>query len=219
MINIPHFNFPLYGIIIIISLMVGFIFVYKYLKRSNVSFEVSMITYTFSLIFMFLFAVLLTLVVEHKLGLSSMGAAAGVIVSLFILDILYVNERKIINKCYLLLLPLLYGLSKIGCLLAGCCHGYIYDGILSLKYGDNYYFPTQGLESILFIFIFFYLYKNESKRCIYSKTFIICGIVKFLLDYTRYTHIGVVLSVNQILCLISCVIGIILLFKEKKNMI
>ena len=46
---------------------------------------------------------------------------------------------------------------------------------------------------------------------------IISGIAKFSLDFFRNSHIGLVLSVNQLLCLLFIAIGIISLLKKRKE--
>lgn len=54
-------------------------------------------------------------------------------------------------------IPLGHGIGRIGCLMAGCCHGMEYDGFLAVYYPnslaglppDQGYFPVQALECIL----------------------------------------------------------------------
>lgn len=54
------------------------------------------------------------------------------------------------------MLPLGHALGRIGCVLAGCCHGMAYDGFLALRYPNSVlglppeqgYFPVQILEAV-----------------------------------------------------------------------
>lgn len=58
-------------------------------------------------------------------------------------------------------IPLGHAIGRIGCVLAGCCHGFAYDGPLALYYPHSLagvspqqgYFPVQPLESLVNITI------------------------------------------------------------------
>lgn len=53
--------------------------------------------------------------------------------------------------------PLGHAIGRIGCVMAGCCHGFAYDGPLALYYPNSVaglspqqgYFPVQPLESVV----------------------------------------------------------------------
>lgn len=59
-------------------------------------------------------------------------------------------------------IPLGHAIGRIGCLMAGCCHGMEYDGIFAVHYPQSVlglsphqgYFPVQPLESVLNLAIF-----------------------------------------------------------------
>ncbi len=71
-------------------------------------------------------------------------------------------------------IPLGHAVGRIGCLLAGCCHGMEYSGPLAVFYPDSLaglspeqgYFPVQLLEAILNVGIFLILnqYQKRAKR-------------------------------------------------------
>lgn len=69
-------------------------------------------------------------------------------------------------------IPLGHAIGRIGCVMAGCCHGFVYDGPFALYYSNSVsglpphqgYFPVQPLESIINIGICLLLLKLD-KRC------------------------------------------------------
>lgn len=71
-------------------------------------------------------------------------------------------------------IPLGHAIGRVGCVLAGCCHGFPYSGPFALYYpqslvglpADQGYFPVQPLESLVNILICFFLtwYKKYAKR-------------------------------------------------------
>lgn len=94
-------------------------------------------------------------------------------------------------------IPLGHAIGRIGCVMAGCCYGFAYDGPLALYYPhsvsglspDQGYFPVQPLESILNIGICLLLLKLE-KRC--NKPFQllfsylgIYAVCRFALEFLR----------------------------------
>lgn len=71
------------------------------------------------------------------------------------------------------LLPMGHAIGRIGCLLAGCCYGFAYDGPLCVYYpsspvglpAEQGYFPVQLLEAAINVVLcVFLLRKAEKKR-------------------------------------------------------
>lgn len=160
------------------------------------------------------------------MGLSSYGSLLGIIVVVFIFSKQF--KRPLKDMFYIILpaIPLIYGVGKIGCFLAGCCYGFEYSGPLSITYNYSLdapngvsLFPVQILETIVFIFIFIYLFitvkKDKTNKNLIGKTFIMCGLAKFLLDYFRVNHTGQVISINQVVSIIFILIGIFLIYKNR----
>lgn len=159
------------------------------------------------------------------IGLSSMGGLVGMYIGVLLSSVVHCNygeTRVMIENCTFTL-PLMYSISKIGCLFAGCCHGIEYNGFLSLHYinakGEEMtVFPVQLIETIVFFIIFvvgIVLYKMHSRKSLYM-TFGLSVSAKFMLDFFRESHNGKVLSLNQILCivLIAAAIGIYWIYKR-----
>ena len=119
----------------------------------------------------------------------------------------------------------MYGISKIGCFLAGCCYGIKYNGPLSITYKYSLsapknisLLPIQIIETITFILIYLYISKKKKEnKNIIGITLLLCGLSKFLLDYLRMNHIDKILTVNQIVSIPFIIIGLILYFKEKSE--
>jgi len=160
-------------------------------------------------------------------GFSSFGSLIGAI--LMIILFAFQSRKKIIELLYVFITvtPLMYSIGKIGCFIAGCCRGIEYNGIgkVIYKYGYNAtglsYFPIQLIESIIFMIIFIFLYnihnKNRFNKKVLGISFIICGFLKFILDFLRLDHNGKIISNNQIFCIIFVIVGIIMYIKNNNK--
>lgn len=228
---------PLYGIFIIIAILSGLLVVFKNAKHLNLKTEeiIGLLVYIgLGAIFGAKYFTFLTnpkrfngIFEFTKVGLSSYGAVIGIIILLFLFSKQYKKSFK--NLIYILLpsIPLMYGIGKIGCFLAGCCYGIEYNGPLSVSYNYSYsapkgisLFPIQLLESIIFIAIFIYTYNKIIKRkpnnIIVGQTFVICGVSKFSLDYLRMSHMGKLFSINQLVSVAFILIGLFLILNHAK---
>lgn len=69
-------------------------------------------------------------------------------------------------------IPLGHGIGRIGCIMAGCCHGMEYTGPLAIYYPNSVtglspeqgYFPVQGLEALLNVGVCLFLIWYERRR-------------------------------------------------------
>lgn len=94
-------------------------------------------------------------------------------------------------------LPLGHALGRIGCVLAGCCHGMPYDGFLALRYPNSVlglppeqgYFPVQLLETAANVGICAVLLLLDQKaRRAWDLTLwylLLYGIVRFGTEFLR----------------------------------
>ena len=89
-----------------------------------------------------------------------------------------------------------------------------YTGVLNVRYEAGSaselatgVFPVQIIETIIFISIYFVI--NKIKKNIVTITLLLSVSAKFILDFLRYSHIGKILSFNQIVCLIIAVVCIL----------
>lgn len=148
-------------------------------------------------------------------GLSSMGGLAGMYAaSLFVALVKrkYGETGVLMQNCTFVL-PLIYSISKIGCLFAGCCHGIEYDGIFSIKYiraeDSITVFPVQAAETLVFAVIFaagMMLLKKRKNSSVFV-VFMLSAVSKGMLDFLRISHSGKIITFNQILCIILIASG------------
>lgn len=226
-----------YGIFIFLSIIVGTIIICKNLK-SDMSNKFEMLCFIFYIILGSIigakYFTLLTNFDKYRnydfleIGLSSYGAVIGLLVMIIIFSKQF--KKKIENILYdvITVVPLMYSIGKLGCFFVGCCYGIEYNGIFSITYNYSYsapnfvkLFPVQLVESVLFFIIFIYLTfkkrKEKDKIKIICDTIILCGLSKFTLDYFRNSHKNTIISINQIVSLIFCLIFIYIKLKRKKS--
>ena len=157
-------------------------------------------------------------------GMSAYGALIGIIVMIGLYEFVYRKDIFEILRIILVPVPLVYAIGKIGCSLTGCCYGMNYSGFLHMNYKNSIgapngvdLFPIQPLDTICFSLAFIILYKLKVKdktKC--GLIFIICGILKFVLDFLRAGR-AEVLSINQKTSIVFVIIGIVfLIIKDKK---
>lgn len=229
----------LYGILIIMAFICGLFVFYKNAKRLNFKKEEMTGLLLFILVGAMFGAKYYTffanperynnIFVFKNVGLSSYGAVIGILILLIIFSILFKKSFKNIIYSFLPSVPLMYGIGKIGCFISGCCYGIEYNGPFKVIYNYSQsapkgisLFPIQLVEAIVFIIIFFISNKmvknNKSNNKTIGFVLIMCGLAKFLLDYLRMSHVGVILSLNQIVSLLFIIIGIVLLIiKDHKK--
>ncbi|MBR2402757.1 MAG: prolipoprotein diacylglyceryl transferase [Lachnospiraceae bacterium] len=158
-------------------------------------------------------------------GFSGLGGAIGLLMGIWIFGKIYPKGRTSLWETYVTVLPLLYGISKFGCYLVGCCHGIPYEGPMAVCYNSQYmkggpYFPVQLMESIAFLGIFLasiLIYLRGNRRNLVPVIMILCAIAKFSLDYLREEHLGKILSANQLVCIEFFLWGIITLRKNRNK--
>lgn len=219
----------IYGLFIALSFVIPFatasgILLYRKIPKMHVFFS-AVINFLAASYFakMFAFAAQGFSVGFFEAGISSLGAALGLMVGILVYRFTYPPASKDIANAYFLAAPLMYSIAKIGCHFAGCCHGIPYDGLFHISYSNENFqtgnlFPVQATESFVFLLIFIiclivYL-KSESKQII-PLVMILSGAGKFLLAYLREEQVGVLISFNQILCFLAVILGIVLLFYKK----
>lgn len=226
---------PLYGILVVTGILSGLYIMYKNVKTLNYKKEENYGLILYILLGTLFGAKYFTLLTNFnkfkdnidfkKIGLSSYGAIIGILILLIIFAKQYKKNFKDLINNILPAIPLMYGISKIGCFLAGCCYGIKYNGPLSITYKYSLsapknisLLPIQIIETITFILIYLYTSKKKKEnKNIIGITLLLCGLSKFLLDYLRMNHIDKILTVNQIVSIPFIIIGLILYFKEKSE--
>ena len=217
-----------YPSMIVLSMVLNVILVLLISRKFNYPFYevVSMIVIdTLGIVFGGLFY---TYIFSGSLGFSSLGGMFGGLLGLFVYSILLKKNFKYVLILFMPSIPLMYAIGKIGCFVAGCCHGIPYDGIGHIVYVNSKVavlntplFPVQIVESFVFFMIFIYVISRYLKNLIsiklIMKEIIICSIAKLLLDFFRYDHVIKIITTNQIMCLVLIVISCIYLYFLKKR--
>lgn len=229
-------DFPLYSLFIIIALLSNIIIILLTSKYSKIE-TICLLLYENTGIL--LGAKLLTYILNYsnydefdffELGLSSYGAVIGALLFLLLFSLQFKKPFKDLLSLFIVPIPLMYAIGKIGCFLVGCCYGIKYSGIFSVVYNYSLHapvgvslFPIQLVESIVFLLIFVYMFsrkiQNKFNTQIIGISFIFCGLAKFILDFFRMSHQNVILSINQYISLFFIVVGFIVLLSLKKNKI
>lgn len=153
-----------------------------------------------------------------SIGLSSLGSLIGGMLFLLLFCIQFKVDIKKTMKMFIITIPLMYSIGKIGCFLVGCCYGIEYNGFGNIvyKYASEsingiHLFPVQLVESIVFLIIFIL---SVTRKYNISFIILISSFSKFILDFLRSGHTNNFISVNQIVCIIFIIVSIIMIRKN-----
>lgn len=107
-------------------------------------------------------------------GIVFYGGLAGGIFGSLLGTRLARNRFSVVEYAIVPYIPLGHAVGRMGCVLAGCCHGFPYSGPFALYYpnsvaglpADQGYFPVQPLESLVNVLICLLLvwYRKRAKR-------------------------------------------------------
>ncbi len=223
---IPKINFPFYGIIIVLSVIIGMIYIYHNLKKEGYKSKQVLLFFIMYIAFAFICGKMYTVLAYGNAGflsagLSAYGGLIGVVIAAIIFEKILPADGELI-KYTILSLPLVYGLTKIACFIAGCCGGIPYEGIFKVKYVDLlniWQFPIQITEVIVFLLIFVICHFLRKKKSINYIVMVLVSIFKFSLDFLRYDHVDILITRNQVFSILLLIITIVafILRKTKKN--
>ncbi|MCF0132050.1 MAG: prolipoprotein diacylglyceryl transferase [Pseudobutyrivibrio sp.] len=220
-ITIRETSFPAYPVFIFASYMVGSLIVHLYLVYKKTPAYAVYGAIVLNIMITQLLGMSFPIIISKgtMIGLSGVGAAFGMVLSTLVCYFLIPRYRDNIIKANALAAPLMYSISKLSCLFAGCCHGFKYNGPFCLNYrffSDHsprtLVFPVQPLETIVFFLIFLIgLFLIRFCKADFFAATIggLSAIAKFVLDFLRSAEYkSGTLSVNQYLC-IGLYLGII----------
>ncbi|MBQ4226059.1 MAG: prolipoprotein diacylglyceryl transferase [Oscillospiraceae bacterium] len=199
-------TFPLYGIIILLSLAAGMLYIYRSLRSAGCRSKDILLYFIMFMPFALVSGKLYTVITDPSsgniftAGLSSYGGLAGTVAAALIFERILPENGNVIRYT-VLSLPLIYGLSKTACFFAGCCYGIPYDGPLSVTYPDGLgipLFPVQLAETAVFLIMFLVCHTLREKRYISHFTLMTVAAAKLLLDFLRYDHVSKLITANQI---------------------
>lgn len=215
-------NIPLYGIIIVLSIIIGVFYIYYNLRKEGITNKQVLLYFIMYVTFAFVFGKMYTMLAYGindaiTAGLSAYGGLIGVVFASIVFEKILPVDGKII-KYTILSLPLVYGLTKIACSVMGCCGGLPYEGLLKVKYPfvlNIWQFPVQIIETISCLTIFFICQLFHKNKNINYIVLIAVSLTKFSLDFLRYDHIETLITKNQIFSIILILITIILYIRNK----
>ena len=165
-------------------------------------------------------------------GLSLLGGLIlAVLATIAYLRFYRLPILKIIDGVSLYI-PLLYGISRIGCFLAGCCYGTITHLPWAITYTDTAVFapcyvplhPTQLYSSFAGCLIFFILYWIHNHAVFkpghyFGLFLILIGAERFSIDFLRADRImfNRFFSTSQMIAAVIIVIGVCLLYGAQQS--
>lgn len=214
-----NFTISPYMFFIIFAFLITFLFESIFLKKEGIESKIIFYFLLTTFVFSIIGGIQFTYFTSNQFGLSSMGGVFGLILATFIFTKIYTQYTDIIWNINILSLGLLYGISKLGCFVAGCCYGIKYNGLFAITYHNQSYFPIQLIESIVFILLFIILYiiYKKTNNDIHCLCIYIYLITKFLLDYLRYYVDRNIFTTNQIACIIIFILTLIIHKLKKGN--
>lgn len=230
--SIRDFSIEPYPVAFLLSFAAGFGFVFWLLRRRGHTFNIIGCSLVLILV-MTLYGARLYGVVASGFqknlltsGTSSLGGAMGLLLAVSLMGKICPRVRKDLWLACCMALPLMYGIAKTGCFLAGCCYGIPYGGPLAVSYQNSRIqtgpvFPVQLLESAVFLLIFLLglrLYLGKKSRRTASWIILLCAAAKFFLEYLRQEHAGRVITGNQWVCGAFFLAAVISLLREGKRL-
>ncbi len=159
------------------------------------------------------------------------GAAAFLLIYFIAGHFLFSDKRHIagfygIADIVLCSVSLAHALGRIGCLMAGCCHGRRTDAWFGMEMWIDgtrqRVIPTQLFEAIFLFSLFAYLVWRLLRHKGYCLELYMCsyGVWRFLLEYLRGDDRGEtvvsILTPSQLIAVLMVIGGIALIFVRKK---
>jgi len=229
-------NFPFYGVAILLSLIANVAVVIFCAKMYDFTRDELIGAIIYENIGIIMGAIILSHLQSPyihegfdlaRAGLTAYGGVIGAIICLVIFALQFKKNIGQMLFTFMPSIPIMYAIGKIGCFLAGCCHGIAYEGFGSVMYNYSLaapsnisLFPVQIVETIAFSGIFIYMIskavKNKFDFKVLGFSFILCGFAKFALDFLRMSHDGQI-SLNQLISIVFIIIGFWLFFTANRE--
>ena len=118
-----------------------------------------------------------------------------------------------------------HAIGRIGCLMAGCCHGRLTDAWFGINMVmDNQpvkVVPTQLFEAIFLFALFAYLFMRIKDKQTYCLQVYMCmyGVWRFIIEYLRADYRGTtiidILTPSQLTAIIMIIAGFLLILFQK----
>lgn len=231
-------DLPIYPIFIFISLVANIIIILITYKKFNFTLKETVCLLLYENAGIIIGAKLLNFFQNYdkyngefnflETGISSYGAIIGALIFFLLFAVQFKKNLKDIVSLFIPSIPLMYSISKLSCLVTGCCYGIRYNGIGSIRYLYSHeapynvnLFPVQLVESITFFLIFLYIFniamKNKFNQKYIAITIILCSTTKFILDFFRSSDYNTLISSNKIIGVFFFIIGLFLYINHEKK--
>lgn len=120
------------------------------------------------------------------------GLLGGILGGSITAKILKINVESV-ESCIIPYIPLGHAIGRIGCLFAGCCYGFPYNGAFAVSTtwdtGHATYFPIQAMEAffnlLIMAVLLFYTKKKRFKYSVVSFYLIMYSFLRFCLEFFR----------------------------------
>lgn len=244
---------PTYGMCMLLGILLAAFLATKKGKRFNVQYDTIIVLTAFAMGLAIFCGYLFYIVVTYSLpgiieriskgdfsflrntGIIFYGGLFGGIAGIFIGMKVTKTSLQTVEQLFVPFIPVGHAIGRIGCAMAGCCHGMKYDGPLAVYYPNSVtglppdvgYFPVQFLEAFLDIIICVILVcycKKERKRFdILFLYLILYAVMRFITecfrgDAIRGVYFGVSTSQWISMGIVTvCVIRIIFLKFFKRS--
>lgn len=232
-IEFRDFYISTYILCIFLANIISFLVFYKITKNEYSNIDL-LYSFTINILGMFIGAKILFLIDNNikfnfinfmNSGYVFIGGIVGSSLTIYLYCKIYrLNYNNLINK-YVLVYPLIYSISKIGCYLQNCCFGLKYSGVFSkeILLGNKIVsvFPIQIIEAFIMFLLYLILFNiNKNKKSTIIPFLLMFAMSRFIIDFMRYKRNIIIynFTISQIIC-ISFIICVILLYfyKSFKN--
>lgn len=252
-INILNREIPLYGLMMVIGILVAGFIASLRLKgsKTNVDDLILLITLTIAsallgakLLYIFItygFADIKSFILSGNFqffinsGFVFYGGLISGILGIIICHKIFGIDFFEYEYSIVPVIPIGHAFGRIGCFLAGCCHGDIYCGFGKVFYPANNisglnpalsYFPTQLVEAffnfVIFLILVYYANRNPKILNITALYALLYSILRFFIEFTRGDEIrgaflGLYTSQWISIFLAICAIFVIFILNKDEN--
>ena len=218
----------LYAPIVVLSIVIGILVAVLLMKKAGAKKETLGLTAFFTFVSIIICSFMMSISLAggdiRKIGFVGAGGALGLLVGATVSVLIHRDHVKECFASWIIVLPLMYGLSKIACHVTGCCHGIEYRGFGYVIYpdADNIpYFPVQLTEVIAFILIFgigIVILNLKSYMAAAETVLGLSAAAKIGLEFLRMSHVGKTLTGYQLLIAgITALAYIVIAIIKRKN--
>lgn len=246
-INVLSHRIPSYGLMIVIGVVLANLLALCVLKKFNQDANDFIILEAYAFLGGFIGAKLLYLVVSYKQiewnriieidYFNQLMQSGFVFYGGLILGLLFVFGAGKLHKLpaidfmrnFIFLIPFIHSFGRIGCFLAGCCHGIPYDGIGAVIFPKDTLgvsgvplFPVQLVEAVILMIISLTILMLQLKlgwKYTIETYLISYGIIRFVLEFFRYDDVRgsiYMFSTSQLISLLLFVAAIVILYRSRK---